>query len=134
MPRRAQREPRVAHSGVVYARPNLDGRFTTFGVSGALWRDSLVMYDRTTGTLWTQLTGTAILGPRRGHVLTQIPSQVTTWAQWRERHPETLARTSSVDSHFRRTAGMEGQCTAQQRRGREAPPGPGGFEEGCLTE
>ena len=45
----------------MYARPTDDeGRPLTFGVSGKLWRDALVMFDRQTGSLWSQISGDAI--------------------------------------------------------------------------
>ncbi len=62
----------------------------TFGVSGKLWRDSLVMYDRTTRSLWSQVLGKAIAGPLKGVSLQEIPSEQTTWVAWKKRHPETL--------------------------------------------
>ena len=32
---------------------------TTFGVSGKLWRDALIMYDRDSRSLWSQIDGVA---------------------------------------------------------------------------
>ncbi len=37
----------------------------TFGVSGLLFRDGLVMFDRETDTLWTHVDGQAAVGPFR---------------------------------------------------------------------
>jgi hypothetical protein len=54
-----------------------------------LWRDSLVMFDRATRSLWSQLLGRAVAGPLTGRSLEVIPSEVTTWRAWRERHPGT---------------------------------------------
>lgn len=63
----------------------------TFGVSGMLWKDSLIMYDRQTRSLWSHVTGKAIKGPLQGTVLTVYPTSMqTTWAQWRRLHPRTL--------------------------------------------
>jgi hypothetical protein len=61
---------------------------TSFGVSGLLWRADLVMYDETTGSLWSQLLATAIRGELTGTDLALYPSAVTTWGQWRESHPD----------------------------------------------
>ena len=61
----------------------------SFGVSGILRNGALVMYDRTTYSLWTQ-EGVAFAGPAAGMRLRRIPSVRTTWWVWRERHPETL--------------------------------------------
>jgi Protein of unknown function (DUF3179) len=72
----------------VYAR-DLDGQTLTFGVSGKLIRNSLVMYDHETYTLWSHLTGEALSGPLLGHRLQQILSEQTTWGRWRAQHPQT---------------------------------------------
>jgi hypothetical protein len=69
----------------------VDGREAMFGASGALWRDALVMYDRETGSYWSQINATAIDGPRQGDTLQEIPSMVTTWGEWKKLHPHTLA-------------------------------------------
>ena len=45
----------------MYAR-KVDNRTLTFGVSGLLVRNSLVMYDRETGSLWSHLSGKALDG------------------------------------------------------------------------
>jgi hypothetical protein len=61
-----------------------------FGVSGKLIRNSLVMFDRETGTLWSHLTGEALQGSLAGQHLTQVLSEQTTWARWRKARPNTL--------------------------------------------
>jgi len=73
---------------VVYAR-RVDGRDLTFIVSGMLWRDSLVMMDRETETLWSHVTGEALRGPLAGKRLEAIPVVQTTWDRWRTAHPGT---------------------------------------------
>jgi hypothetical protein len=62
----------------------------TFGVSGKLWNGVLVMYDRATGSHWTAVDGRALEGEREGESLEHVPSTYTTWARWRDRHPDTL--------------------------------------------
>jgi hypothetical protein len=74
---------------VVYAR-ELEGKTLELGVSGALYRDSLVLYDRETGSYWSQIDGKALRGPLTGKKLSEVPSMVTTWGQWRKEHPQTL--------------------------------------------
>ncbi len=74
----------------MYARPEVNGNPTTLGVSGMLWRDALVMYDRATRSLWSQVNGKAVAGPMKGQRLAEIPSEQTTWSEWKRRHPETL--------------------------------------------
>lgn len=67
----------------------VDGQPTTFGVSGLLYRSNLVLYDDRTDSLWGQLLATAIRGPATGSTLRLVPSELTTWKAWQERHPET---------------------------------------------
>ncbi len=59
-------------------------------MSGKLIRNSLVMFDRETGTLWSHLTGEALQGPLVGQQLQQLLSEQTTWGRWRAEHPKTL--------------------------------------------
>jgi len=73
----------------VYDR-EIRGRTLTFGVSGKLYRNSLVMYDRETESLWSHLLGAAVDGPLAGARLEMIPSAFTQWGEWRRRHPRTL--------------------------------------------
>lgn len=74
---------------MVYAR-RIEGRVLTFRVSGMLWRDSLVMRDRETGSLWSQVDGLAISGPMEGQRLQTVAATHTTWAAWRKEHPDSL--------------------------------------------
>ncbi len=73
---------------MVYAR-TAGSRTYTFIVSGKLWRNSLIMQDVETGSLWSHITGEAIHGPAEGARLDVVPSVQTTWAQWFGAHPDT---------------------------------------------
>lgn len=73
---------------MVYVR-EVGYRTLTFIVSGKLWRNSLVMQDKETGTIWSHITGEAFDGPVRGEILETIPSVQTTWGQWFREHPDT---------------------------------------------
>jgi hypothetical protein len=78
-------------SAVVYERTvENGGRTLTFGVSGKLADDDLVLYDRETETEWKQSTGRAISGPLAGTELRVRPASLTTWATAREATPGTL--------------------------------------------
>jgi hypothetical protein len=79
----------VQCGSAVVADPFVRGTPTTFGVSGLLWRADLVMYDRATDSLWSQLLATAINGPATGDRLAIRPSSLTTWGAWRADHPAT---------------------------------------------
>lgn len=61
----------------------------SFGVSGKLYRNALVMYDHQTDSLWSQIWGEAILGKLKGTRLRAIPSFQTTWGTWKRLHAET---------------------------------------------
>jgi hypothetical protein len=86
----------------VYSR-EIENQEYTFGVSGKLIRNVLVMYDRQTDTLWSQLLGEAVDGELKGTKLEFLPSWQTTWADWKTRHPDTLALrkgySGSLDSY-----------------------------------
>ena len=69
----------------VAAADEVDG----FGVSGLLYNSDMLLYDRSTDSLWSQIERKAISGPRVGEHLQQIPLQVTSWADWRRRYPAT---------------------------------------------
>ena len=72
----------------MYAR-QVEGRTLTFGVSGMLLRDSLVMYDRETDTLWTQVDGLGIRGALTGRALQTVPAVHTTWKTWKALYPQS---------------------------------------------
>jgi len=51
----------------------------------------MVMYDRETDSLWSQLLGQAVQGPLKGTRLTFVESLQTSWAEWKTLYPDTLA-------------------------------------------
>lgn len=75
-------------SGIAYERV-LDGEAVEFGTSGKLYNSNLVMYDRKTDSLWTQIDGEAIIGPKTGDVLTPVSLDTVTWKEWFAAHPDT---------------------------------------------
>ncbi len=68
----------------------VEGRELTFGVSGKLIMNNLVMYDRQTDSIWLHISGEAIDGRLKGASLPQVAHVQTTWAAWKELHPQTL--------------------------------------------
>ena len=87
----------------MYSRStNEAGEPDDFGVSGKLWNGVLVMYDRRTGSLWTQLDGRSIDGPRTGERLQHLDSVYTTWAAWLAQHPDTLVLDKPEDERERK--------------------------------
>jgi hypothetical protein len=67
----------------------IGGRVLSFGVSGLLYNSDVLLYDRQTQSLWSQLLGQAISGPMKGQRLKMLPLTHTTWADWRARHAAT---------------------------------------------
>jgi len=67
-----------------------DGKKLEFGVSGLLYNSDLLMYDRQSDSLWSQIEGLAISGPAKGQRLKRLAVEHTTWKSWRERYPKTL--------------------------------------------
>lgn len=62
-----------------------------FGSSGLLYRSNKLMFDRQTNSLWNQFTGEPVSGAlaHSGIALKIRPTTITSWAQWREMHPDT---------------------------------------------
>ena len=82
---------------MVFAR-EVNGQVLTFGVSGKLIMNAVVLYDHQTDTLWSQFLQTAVQGPQTGTKLKLVPVQLTTWEAWRDQHPDTLVLDKGVDS------------------------------------
>jgi hypothetical protein len=77
----------LCNTGIAFDR-RVDGRAEVFGVSGALYRSALVMFDRRTQSLWPQPIGRAVLGPLLGAELTVVASSLLPWKQVRDAHPD----------------------------------------------
>lgn len=70
-------------SSIVFDRSDVAG--AEFGVSGLLFQNNLIMYDRTDGdrSLWPQMLREAGCGPRLGEPLPLIASTEVAWDRWR---------------------------------------------------
>lgn len=79
----------LCRSGIIFS-PIIDSERVEFGTSGMLWNSDLIMYDRKTQSLWSQIWGQAIIGPLTPLTLKQIPYETTTWGAWKAAHPDTL--------------------------------------------
>ena len=78
-------------SSIVFHRESVNGN--EFGVSGLLFQNNLVMFDRTASgveeSLWPQMLGGARCGPSEGNDLTMYPALEIEWADWKALHPDT---------------------------------------------
>jgi uncharacterized protein DUF3179 len=75
-------------SSLVFDRQGIGG--LELRVSGLLYDNNLIMFDATSDdSLWPQMLGQAVCGPARGQSLGTLASLQTSWAVWRELHPES---------------------------------------------
>ena len=74
----------------------INGKAVEFGTSGKLYNSNLVMYDRLTGSYWSQGLGLAIKGELTGRELDKIPFDVVRWSDWKTLYPETLVLTTDT--------------------------------------
>jgi hypothetical protein len=80
--------------------PLIGGRALDFGVSGLLFDNNLVLFDRATESLWSQMRVQAVCGSLSGTAPPLMPVVQSTWAAWKALHPETSVL--SFDTGFRR--------------------------------
>ena len=78
---------------MVHGRDN-GGEIDQFGVSGYVYKNVFLIFDRRTESLWYPLDDTkwtAIAGPRKGETIPfLVEPPVETLASWRKKHPNTL--------------------------------------------
>lgn len=75
-------------TGMVFDR-RIGGKARRFGVSGLLYRSDLLMYDRESESLWSQISAEAVTGPLLGERLRLLRSSVDEWGRWKREHPKT---------------------------------------------
>jgi hypothetical protein len=83
----------------VYDR-RIAGKELTFGVSGKLHANSLIMYDHQTESLWSHLVGAAVIGPLKGEKLKPLQSMFTQWETWKRFHPNSKLLNNGRSSIF----------------------------------
>lgn len=87
-------------TGMAFEPPAGSAGPSAFGVSGLLYNSDVLLYDRATQSLWSQILSTAISGPLKGTALRAVPLTHTSWADWRRRHP--ASQVLSTDTGFER--------------------------------
>ena len=68
----------------------------TYGVSGLLYNSNLIMYDRESGSLWSQMLEQSIFGPQIRNIPERRQVVETTWATWQAMYPETKLLTEDT--------------------------------------
>ena len=71
----------------------IDGETLDFGVSGRLWKDALIMYDRPSKSLWSHVTGECLEGKYQGKKLKALDSVLMPFSEWAELYPNSLVLT-----------------------------------------
>lgn len=96
---------------------------TTFGVSGRLVNNNLIMYDRATETWWPQVLATSIPGPWNEEPPIQSLKECrviwTTWDRWVSKHPET--QVLSRDTGYAKNYNDDPYGSYNPRRGYYSP-------------
>lgn len=98
----------LCNSAIVFDRRVGDETFE-FGVSGLLRHSDMIMYDRTTESLWQQFTGEGIAGDLTGTQLTFLPSQIISYADFKAAYPtgQVLAPATSQGTGYNPYAGYD---------------------------
>jgi hypothetical protein len=61
----------------------------TFGTSGTLYNANLILYDRETKSLWSQMLEQAVRGRETPRIPERLQVVDTVWGTWRAMYPET---------------------------------------------
>ncbi len=73
-----------------------------FGVSGLLYQNNLVMYDRNSvESLWPQMLRGARCGSADGTDLEMVPVVEMTWGGWKTLHPDTRVIADTGERNYR---------------------------------
>lgn len=81
----------------------IDGKVRNFGVSGLLYQSDVLMYDRESESLWSQLAMKAVSGSQAGNKLRWLPSEHISWKAWRKKHPD--GQVLSTETGYQRNYG-----------------------------
>jgi hypothetical protein len=75
------------------------GVVVEFGTSGKLYNSNLVMYDRTSKTLWSQALAEGIVGKYAGTKLQRVPFDVAYWKEWKQLYPDSKVLSTDTGSN-----------------------------------
>jgi hypothetical protein len=77
----------LCNASIVFDR-RVAGAVLDFGTTGKLRKSDLVMYDRQSESWWQQFTGKGIVGRYAGATLTQLPSTIAAFEDFRKGYPQ----------------------------------------------
>lgn len=83
----------LCYTGIAFKR-EIEGAAVEFGVSGKLYNNNLLMYNRPNDSieeenLWSQQIGEAVTGPLTGTKLEQIIIDTVFWKDWKTKYTDT---------------------------------------------
>lgn len=67
----------------------INGTVTEFGVSGLLFRNNLLPYDRNTDSNWSQMQLRSVSGSNTGKTIETFQVIETTWETWKMMYPDS---------------------------------------------
>lgn len=82
----------------------VNGKETTFGVSGLLYNTNLIPFDRETTSNWSQILNESVNGELLGEKAELIQLVETDWMTWKTMYPDT--KIMSLNTGFSRTYGV----------------------------
>jgi hypothetical protein len=78
----------------------IDGQeVVEFGTSGKLYNSNLVMYDRTSNSLWSQALAEGIVGKYAGTKLERVPFDIAYWKEWKQLYPDSKILSKDTGSN-----------------------------------
>ena len=91
-------------TGMVFSSA-IEGVNRQFGVSGLLYNSDMLLYDRESESLWSQIMMQAISGPLKGLTLEPLAVTHTSWQDWKSKHPNTqvLSRDTGYSRDYSRS-------------------------------
>lgn len=92
----------LCNASIVFDRM-VKGQLLDFGTTGWLRKSDLIMYDRQTESWWQQFVGQAIIGEYTGTELLQLPSQMVSYATFKETYKD--GQILSRETGYRRNYG-----------------------------
>ncbi len=89
-------------SGMAWKRV-VNGRETTFGVSGLIHKNNLIAYDRDTENFWSQMLEMSIKGSLQSEKTNSYSVVEMNWSAWKKAFPESmiLSGETGFDRNYR---------------------------------
>ena len=82
-------------SGIAF-NAMIEGERRTFGVSGLLYNSDVLLYDRQSETLWSQILSEAVAGHLAGQKMEIIQTFNTSWKNWKDQYPNRLVLSTNT--------------------------------------